>query len=143
MATNQKPPLEEYGEWWDWESDGDCADGTFVRAGRGYTAMGERAFVVLTIDNQDRTLWLHQEVLQSSFAREVKLRADHELHVGERITVWKIGERESASGRTYIDFRVKFGDAAVPTQLDIFGGPDDEPSVEPAEADDDDDDIPI
>jgi hypothetical protein len=141
MSTRKPPapPLEEYGAWWDWAEYGDCIDGTFVRAGRGYTQLGERPFVVLTVGNEDRTLWLHQEVLQRTFAREVQARPDHELPVGERITVWKLGDRESGNGRTYIDFRVRFGDAVVPSQADIFGTVE-EPSTEQSDVDDD---IPI
>ena len=68
-----KQETSEYPAWWDWDDDkdGDTIEGRFVRAGRGFTANGDRPFVVLDVEGTERTVWLHHGVLQNIFAREV------------------------------------------------------------------------
>jgi hypothetical protein len=131
--TEEAPP--EYPRWWDWQEDGSPVRGTFVRAGTGYTAQGERPFVVLDVEGEERTVWLLNEVLRNQFAREVYRRPSRQIEVGERIEVWRLGERASASSdRRYVNFRVEFPDGPQATQADVFGlppeaavVPDDEP----------------
>ena len=52
MTTKTKttPEAPEFPSWWDFDSDGKMIEGAFVRAGQGYTAMGQRAFVVLSVE---------------------------------------------------------------------------------------------
>lgn len=133
--TPTAPEAPEYPQWWDWDENGNTASGTFVRAGRGYTQHGDRPFVVLEIDGEERTVWLHQDVLRNLFAREVQRRPDKRIAAGERITLWRLNERTSGNGRTYIDFRGAFPDSPEVTQSDIFGPPpesrsDDKPATE-------------
>ena len=131
-AAPATPPPERP-EWWDFDTDGAHLEGTFVTLGRGFTAMGERPFCVLEVEGTARTLWLHNEVLRNSFVREVHRRPDHAIHVGETVRVWRLDERESGSGRKYIDYRVEFPDAPELSQVDLLGPlpPGDEPELKP------------
>jgi hypothetical protein len=136
--TTDQPPAEtppgeappEYPPWWDWDENGDAVDGTFVRIDRGYTAMGERPFVVLAIDGKERTLWLHWEALRNQFAREVHRRSDKTIHPGEQVKVWRLGSRTSGNGREYFDFRTEFPDGPEQSQADILPRPPDQASAE-------------
>ena len=146
--TKTAPPPEapEYPRWWDWDEDGLLVEGTFVRAGTGYTQMGQRPFVVLNVEGVDRTVWLHHEVLRNQFAREVHRRPDRTIHVGETVRIWQLEPRESMSnaGRSYTDYRVEFPDGPEATQADIFGMPPEAAVVEHPSGDGApvDDDIP-
>jgi hypothetical protein len=109
--------------WWNFDEDGDRVAGSFVNAGQGQTKQGRGTFVVLDVDGAGRrTIWLLQKVIFAAFRREVEARPDHELHVGERIEITRLGLRLSEeSGREYMDFRVSFGDAYQPPQSELFG----------------------
>lgn len=121
--TAEPMSSSEFPAWWDWDEDGEEIAGTFQRAGRGFTANGERAFVVLDVDGVERTVWLHHTVLQAIFAREVQRRADKQIAVGERIELQRLGERAGGNGRDYTNYRASFPDGPVPSQTDIFGPP--------------------
>ncbi len=123
QAKTQQQPAEapEYPSWWDWEEDGETVAGTFIRIDRGYTAMGERPFVVLDVNGAPRTVWLHWEALRNQFVREVQRRPDRAIHTGERVTIWNLGTRKSSNDRTYVDFRTDFPDAPEASQVDILG----------------------
>jgi hypothetical protein len=118
VQANEAP---QYPPWWDWDADGDSVDGSFERIGRGFTATGERPFVVLTVDGVARTVWLHWEALRSQFAREVQRRPDKTIHAGERVKLWRLGSRTSGAGREYFDFRSEFPDGPAQSQADILG----------------------
>jgi hypothetical protein len=124
MAEKASPEAPDYPRWWDFDEDG-AADGSFLRMGRGYTANGEKPFVVLRIDDTERTVWLLHDVLRNQFAREVHRRPDKTIHVGEQVRVWKLEPRESKSnvGRSYTDYRVEFPDGPESTQADLIGPP--------------------
>jgi hypothetical protein len=116
--TNEAP---QYPQWWDWDADGSSVDGIFEKIGRGFTATGERAFVVLTVDGTARTIWLHWNALRSQFEREVQRRPDKTIHAGERVRLWRLGSRTSSLGREYFDFRSEFPDGPAQSQADILG----------------------
>jgi hypothetical protein len=124
-ATNKETKAEaDYPAAWIWDDDGDELEGTFERAGKGYTANGEKPFVTLRVGEDLRTLWLLHDVLRNTFAREVHRRPDHEIKVGETVHAWRRERRESANGRSYVDYRVEFPDGPTPSQMDVFGLPD-------------------
>ena len=123
--TTPPPEAPEFPSWWDWDEDGKSIEGTFVRAGTGYTQMGPRPFVVLDVGGTERTVWMHHEVLRSVFAREVHRRPDKMIHRGEVVRIWQLEPRESQSnqGRSYTDYRAEFPEGPESTQADIFGAP--------------------
>jgi hypothetical protein len=123
--TESVPEVPEYPAWWDWDSDGKSIEGAFVRAGTGYTQMGPRPFVVLDHEGDERTVWLHHDVLRNLFAREVHRRPDKMIHRDETVRIWQLEARESQSnaGRSYTDYRVEFPEGPESTQVDIFGPP--------------------
>jgi hypothetical protein len=118
----------EYPRAWIWDEDGDELEGVYVGAGSGYTANGQRPFVTLDIGGELRTLWLLHDVLRNSFAREVHRRSDRDLHEGERVHVWRRERRESANGRSYVDYKLEFPDRPKPSLVELFGSPDDAPA---------------
>lgn len=125
MATARKNTESksdgDYPAFWDWDEDGDEVEGLFVAIGRGFTQMGERAFVTLDVGGTERTLWLHWEALRNQFVREVERRPDRMIHRGERVKVRRLGSRESVNGYTYFDFRSEFFDGPETSQADILG----------------------
>jgi hypothetical protein len=124
MQTQEQYESPGFPEWWSWDDDGERIDGTFVAMGKGFTSYGPRPYVVLQLDDgSERTIWLHNDVLRNVFAREVYARPSQQLDVGERITVWRLGERESANARRYMDFRARFENAHIPSQAEILGPP--------------------
>jgi hypothetical protein len=136
--------------WWSWDDpeDGDSVAGTFVRAGKGFTEQGERTFITILVDDEERTVWLFNDVLANAFSREVYRRPDKQLHVGELIEIDRLGERQSkSSSRTYRNYSVRFPQAPQPSHADVFGPPP-ERSSEPTESSEpdpgaDDGDIPF
>lgn len=130
--TASPPEASDYPRYWDFDEDGIEVEGPFVRMGRGYTANGEKPFVVLEIDDTERTIWLLHDVLRNQFAREVYRRPDKTIHAGENVRIRQLEERESKSnvGRSYKNYRTDFLDGPVLAQTDIIGPPP-EPTSEP------------
>jgi hypothetical protein len=123
--TAPPPEAPEYPAWWSFDEDGKAIEGTFVRAGSGYTQNGPRPFVVLDVDVSSAPSVLHHDVLRNQFAREVHRRPDKTIHRGETIRIWQLEPRESQSnaGRAYTDYRTEFPEGPESTQADIFGAP--------------------
>jgi hypothetical protein len=118
-------------KWWDFSdsADGSKLAGGFARAGRGHTQQGERTFVVLDVEGTERTLWLHHDVLQKAFARELHRRPSKRFEVGERIEVEQLGMRDSANGSSsYMNYKTTFFDGPEISQEDVFGPSPDGPS---------------
>jgi hypothetical protein len=124
QQTATQPEARDYPQWWDFDTNGLVVEGPFVAAGRGFTAMGERAYITLEVGGELRTVWLHHEVLRLAFAREVARREDRQIHVGESVRIERLAERDSANGRKYVNYDVVFGDSPETTQTDIFGASD-------------------
>jgi hypothetical protein len=126
--------------WWDWATDGDSVDGTFVRFDQGHTKQyGPKVIVVLLVSGEERSVWLLETVLHNKFKRELEGRPERNLKAGERVVVTRLDMRESESGGTnYRDFRVLFPDRPAPSAMELFelDGPTVEPTSEPADADD-------
>jgi hypothetical protein len=151
-TTPDAPAPEErkHPGWWNFDEDGQRVAGSFLRLGKGHTTQGDRVFVVLDVEGVgERTVWLHTTVLFSAFQRELGKRPDRALHPGERITITRLGWRDSKEGgRQYMDFRVEFGDAYQPSAAELFGITDAPPPPtlgDPAAQEDDpvDDGIPF
>jgi hypothetical protein len=126
MAVEEK---SIYPQWWNFDEDGDGAriEGTFVRAGRGFTQQGEKTFVVLLVGDVERTVWLHHDVLANAFARELHRRPDKRFNVGEQIVIAQLGMRDSkAGGKMYMNYQVEFPDGPEVSQVDVFGPPPDQ-----------------
>lgn len=109
----------------------------------GPTEYGQKAICVLSVDGQERSLWLAQEALISKFRDELKRRAAADFSPGERIIVEREAEKkESAAGRRYWPFRVSFPEAPRRTASDLLGLTDVDESGE-EERESTDDDIPF
>jgi hypothetical protein len=118
----------DYPQWWDWSEDGEEVAGRFVRLGQGFTAYGQKPFLVLDVEGVERTIWLHNQVLHNIFARELHRRPEKEFQVGERVEIRQLGTRDSASGREYMNYRGEFPDAPQSSQADILGPPPEPPA---------------
>lgn len=112
---------EGYPRGWQWEVDGDELVGTFVEIGEAPTASGYRPIVILEVAGERRTLWLFHEALRSKFAQEVARRPEGDLRPGEPVLVRRLGEKQSAYGRTYVDYRVVFAESPRRSPRDILG----------------------
>ncbi len=88
------------------------------RPGKAHTENGEKLFLVIQIDDRERTVWLHHRVLENVIRRA---NQDKPIEPGERIIIERLGERESASERRYIDYRVIFLDWPKATLSDLLG----------------------
>jgi hypothetical protein len=112
---------EDYPRWWNWDEDGDLCAGTFVRFTEGFSEYGEKTIVVLELDGEERSIWLHETVLFDEFRREVLRRPGRELDSGERVVV-KRGEKQKTKDgkRTFRGFRVVFPDQPAPTTSDLL-----------------------
>jgi hypothetical protein len=152
MTSIQNPADDsqsEYPRAWKWSEDGNDLAGTYAGMDSASTAYGPCGIVLLDRDNGERVaLWLLQTALRSKFADELERRPDDDFTIGERITVRRGAERESASGRTYRAFTVTFPDAAKPDARTILGlgtTPSSAPELvpDPPPVDDDTDPIPF
>jgi hypothetical protein len=120
----------DYPKWWNFDADADGPKvvGMFLEAGKGHTVQGPRVFVILDVEGQGpRTVWLHHEVLQQAFRRELHRRPDKQFKVGERIEIEQLGMKDGQAGTSYMNYRVRFLDGPEVSQVDVFGPPPDEP----------------
>jgi len=124
-----------YPRAWDWTVEGDEVEGTFVAIEEAPTSNGMKPLVVLDVAGEQRTFWLFHEALRWKFAQELERRPADDLRVGEPVTIQRLGEKESANGRTYVDYRVSFPESPRRSPREILGvsvpaateaGPDDQ-----------------
>jgi hypothetical protein len=107
---------------WRWDEDGTSIRGTYVRMDEAATDYGRKAIVVLTVDGQERSIWLFEAALVSKFQEEIAKRNSGDFTVGERIEIDRGGEKvESANGRKYWPYKVRFPDAPKRSAGDILG----------------------
>ncbi len=127
----------DYPRWWNWDEDGEVADGTFVRFTRGRSEFGPKVILVLLIAGEERSIWMHETALESKFRDELLNRPSRDLDPGERVAVKRGGMQKTLDGkRDYRAFDVRFPDRPEPTTSDLFKL-DEEPDAEkPAVADD-------
>jgi len=119
MATTEKT---QYPRAWIFDQDGDEVEGTYVALGEGPTrGYGPRPFVTLSVDGEERTVWLLWEALLNQVLGELERRPGNELEPGERVIIKSLGKRTSeSSGRAYEDFRAYFPDAPKPTGANLL-----------------------
>jgi hypothetical protein len=136
-STEAYVDQSDYPAWWNWDEDGDVVDGTFVRFTRGSSEFGEKTIAVLSIDGEERSVWLHEAVLFDEFKRELLRRPSRELDPGEHVVVTRLDKRKTADGkRSYRAFGVVFPDRPEPTTSDLFKLDEEtRPAEKPAEDD--------
>jgi hypothetical protein len=124
----------DYPRSWRWDEDGLRIAGTYVEMNEGPSEYGRRAICVLQVGGERRSLWLTQEALISKFREELERRELTDFTVGERIEVERGAEKkQSANGRGYWPFTVRFPDAPHKSAAELLGS-----SAEPADAQADD-----
>ena len=113
----------EYPRAWKWSEDGDDLAGKYAGMDSATTAYGPCGIILIDNhqDNERVAVWLMQTALRSKFADELERRADDNFTIGERISIRRGEEKESANGRTYRAFRVTFHDAPKPDARAILG----------------------
>ena len=112
----------DYPRSWRWDEDGLRIAGTYVEMNEGPSEYGRRAICVLEVDGERRSLWLTQEALISKFRDELERRELADFTAGERIEVERGAEKkQSANGRGYWPFAVRFPDAPHKSAAELLG----------------------
>lgn len=136
-----------YPRSWTWPDDGNVCAGTYVKFSSGPSNYSDKPtpIIVLTVDGEDRSVWLRYTAQLSKVQDEVRQRPGRDLDVGERVVITHRGQKTSkSSGNPYIDFTVEFPDGPAPSAAGMLGLDDkpspttDEPELPVAE-----DDIPF
>jgi hypothetical protein len=145
MAAKQNTPDETFPATWRWDEHGRTVHGVYVRMDEAATDYGRKPIIVLDVDGEERSVWLFDTALVSKFQDQLGTRPTRDFTVGERIRIERGEEKvESAGGRRYWPYRVKFPDAPKRSASDILGV--DAPSTIEIEPDSDasgDDEIPF
>jgi hypothetical protein len=116
------PPEGDAGRrYWDWEADGNVADGAFVGAGEGFTAQGKKSpFITLRIDGTERDVWAHNKAMRSKIKERIEEHGP--IEPGERVIVRRNPDmRTSEAGFDYYPYSVEFPDLPQKDQADLFG----------------------
>lgn len=125
----------DYPRSWRFDGDGLQIAGTYVEMNEAPTEFGRRAICVLEVDGERRSLWLTNEALISKFRDELERRDLADFTVGERIEVERGAEKkQSASGRGYWPFTVRFPDAPHKSASDLLGASTERDEPEPDDA---------
>jgi hypothetical protein len=136
----------DHPRWWNWDEDGDIAEGTFVRFTRGRSEFGPKIILVLLVGGpfgEERSIWMHERALESKFRDELLNRPSRDLDPFERVIVKRCGMQKTLDGkRDYRAFDVRFPDRPEPTTSDLFQL-DQERDAKPAEKPAVDDDVPL
>jgi hypothetical protein len=107
---------------WRFDEDGLRIAGTYVEMNEGPSEYGRRAICVLDVDGEKRSLWLTNEALISKFRDELERRELADFTAGERIEVERGAEKkQSANGRGYWPFVVRFPDAPHKSAAELLG----------------------
>jgi hypothetical protein len=119
-------------EFWEWDTDGDDLDGTYL----GFTSIptkmyGEKPAVILHVGKEDRTVPLWAAALGNRFRDELERRPAGDLVVGERVLIRRGDMVEGANGYSYRSYKVSFPDAPKRSAKDILGAH--EAGTEPAD----------
>jgi hypothetical protein len=112
----------DYPRSWRFDEDGLRIAGTYVEMNEGPSEYGRRAICVLDVDGEKRSLWLTQEALIAKFRDELERRELADFTAGERIMVERGSEKkQSANGRGYWPFTVRFPDAPQKPAAELLG----------------------
>ena len=107
---------------WRWDEHGHPIRGTYVRMDEAATDYGRSAIVVLDVDGEERSVWLFEAAIVSKFRDELAKRPSGDFTAGERVEIDRGAEKvESANGRSYWPYRVRFPDAPKRSAGDILG----------------------
>ena len=107
---------------WRWDEDGHAVRGTCVRMDEAATDYGRSAIVVLDVAGEERSVWLFEAAIVSKFRDELAKRPSGDFTVGEGVEIDRGAEKvESANGRSYWPYRVRFPDAPQLSAGDILG----------------------
>jgi len=144
MAATQNTHDETFPATWRWDEHGRTLHGLYVRMDEAVTDYGRRPILILDVDGEERSVWLFDTALVSKFHDQLATRPTGDFTAGERIVIERGEEKvESAGGRRYWPYKVRFPDAPKRSASDILGV--DKPSTVELEPDDapSDDDIPF
>ena len=123
-VTDEKAQEREHPRSWDWDLDGDELAGAYVELDEAPTAQGPKPLVIIEREGGERvTLWLFHEALRSRFAEEVAKRPAKHLLPGEPVLIFRGEWVESANGRKYRAYRVRFPASPKRSALEILGVP--------------------
>jgi hypothetical protein len=139
------PESDSEPRFWRWDVDGNRVDGTFVRAGEGFTKQGTRSpFVTLMVDDREVDVWVHHKALKSKIRQRIEEHG--QIEDGERMIMERKPDKTtSADGYDYYPYTVEFPDLPQKDQADLFGAEKAEPKEAGGVAGDSvvDDDIPF
>jgi hypothetical protein len=144
---------------WDWDADGNTADGKYVQIRVANTQKGPRPIMELEINGEIRSIWLTPTSLFGQVKNEVKRRPKRDFDKGERLIITR-GDKRQSKTSTYMmwPYTLKCPDQPPPKAADLLAGfgnagdqPDYDDTAEPElptdrspfnPEDDDGDDIP-
>jgi hypothetical protein len=107
---------------WRWDEDGRSVRGTYVRMDEAATDYGRSAIVVLDVGGEERSVWLFEAAIVSKFRDELAKRPSGDFTAGERVEIDRGADKvESANGRSYWPYRVRFPDAPKRSAASILG----------------------
>ena len=143
MSANTLHESTDFPRTWSFDDDGERLEGTFVELGEAPTANGYKPICTVEVKGESRTLWLFHEALASRFRDELEQRREPNFRVGERIIVERGDWKESASGRRYRSYRVRFPDRPRRSARDILGAAASEETSDDDDLNENEDDIPF
>jgi hypothetical protein len=112
---------------WRFDEDGLEVTGRYVEITEGTTANGPCPIVVLTVDGERRSVWLFHTAVRNRFSDEIGRRKDGDLTQGELVSIRRGETKESAGGRSYVAYAVRFPEAPRRSPKEILGEPEQSP----------------
>jgi hypothetical protein len=112
---------------WLFDEDGLEVEGRYVEITEGTTANGPCPIVVLNVDGERRSVWLFHTAVRNRFADEVARRKDGDLTQGELVSIRRGETKESAGGRSYVSYAVRFPEAPKRSPKEILSEPEQAP----------------
>lgn len=112
----------EYPRHWNWVEDGLTVEGTYVKTDSAPSAYGQKAILVLSVEGEERSIWITTEALRAKLAAELERRKARNFDSGERISITRGAEKKvSANDREYWPFTIHFPDAPASDTADLLG----------------------
>jgi hypothetical protein len=109
---------------WLFDEDGLEVEGRYVEITEGTTANGPCPIVVLNVGGERRSVWLFHTAARNRFADEIARRKDGDLTQGELVSIRRGETKESAGGRSYVSYTVRFPEAPKRSPKEILSEPD-------------------
>ena len=117
-------PTEETSDYpraWLWDEDGDAVAGRFCELGEAPTANGTTPVLTLEVAGERRSVFVFHQTLASKLREELERRGARDFEPGERIEITRGGWKDSANGRRYRLYTVRFPDRANRSAREILG----------------------